>query len=84
MIVARGIINRGFYFSFTTKRGRKASQERTNFEAPLETDVFKAYRNQVERTSVLRQFRQEVFRRSELSSEWENQKKKDAEEQKQF
>jgi len=29
------------------KRGRKANQERTTFEAPIENDVFKAYRNQV-------------------------------------
>ena len=47
MIVARGLLNRGFYYQSTVKRGRKANQERTTFEAPIENDVFKAYRNQV-------------------------------------
>lgn len=80
MIVARNLINRGYFFA-TVKRGKKANQERTNSEAPMEKDVFKAYRSQVEKTSVLRQFRQEVFRRSELSSDWENEQKKEAAEQ---
>lgn len=70
MIVARNFINQRFFFA-TVKRGKKANQERTNTEAPMEKDVFKAYRSQVEKTSVLRQFRQEVFRRSELSNDWE-------------
>jgi hypothetical protein len=81
MIVARSILNRSFYFA-TTKRGKRANQERATSEPPIEKDVFKAYRNQVEQTSVLRQFRQEVFRRSELNNEWETQRKKDTVEQK--
>lgn len=84
MIVARGTLSPAFYFATATRRGRKANADRTSFEAPLEKDVFKAYRSQVEKTSVLRQFREEVFRRAELSSEWENQKKREVEEQKQF
>ncbi len=64
MIVARGVLNRGLCFSTATRRGRKANEDRSSFEPPLEKDVFKAYRNQVEKTSVLRQFREEVFRRA--------------------
>lgn len=37
----------------------------------MEKDVFKAYRKQVEKGSILRQFREEVFRKSELRGDWE-------------
>jgi len=37
--------------------------------------VFKAYRKQVEKSSILRQFREDVFRRAELAEDWGRNKK---------
>ena len=64
-------------FAFATVRGKsKKQQKKLEDEYDMEKDVFKAYRKQVEKGSILRQFREEVFRKSELRGDWELQETK--------
>jgi len=70
LIVAKRVLGRNF--AFATARGKsKKQQTKLEDEYDMEKDVFKAYRKQVEKGSILRQFREEVFRKSELRGDWE-------------
>lgn len=70
LIVAKRVLGRNF--AFATARGKsKKQQTKLEDQYDMEKDVFKAYRKQVEKGSILRQFREEVFRRSELQGDWE-------------
>lgn len=70
LIVAKNIARRGFGFGVSRKVAKKVMGGRAQREGKLEDDVFKAYRGQVEKGSILRQFREEVFRRAELNEDW--------------
>lgn len=83
LIVVRSLQNRSYLFSTARKRTRRGNDKAAG-DAPLEKDVFKAYRSQVEKGSILREFRREVFRRSELSEEWDSLKTKEKKEQQQL
>ena len=75
LIVAKRVLGRNF--AFATVRGKsKKQQKKLEDEYDMEKDVFKAYRKQVEKGSILRQFREEVFRKSELRGDWELQETK--------
>jgi hypothetical protein len=65
-----------YSFSGIGRKSKKGNQKRVDFEGTPSPDVFNAYRNQMEKSSVLREFRQEVFRRSELNVDWEKSKNK--------
>jgi hypothetical protein len=70
LIVAKRVLGKNF--AFATARGKsKKQQTKLEDEYDMEKDVFKAYRKQVEKGSILRQFREEVFRKSELRGDWE-------------
>jgi hypothetical protein len=63
LIVAKKVLQRGA--SFATARHRPKKQAAApHSDQVLEPDVLKAYRKSVEQGSILRQFREEVFRRS--------------------
>ena len=80
LIVAARIISRGQAFA-TLRHSKRASQRRLAMEeGENDEDVFKAYRHQVEKGSILRQFRKEVFRRSEIDRDWEAEQRKDLKE----
>ena len=75
LIVAKRVLGRNF--AFATARGKsKKQQTKLEDEYDMEKDVFKAYRKQVEKGSILRQFREEVFRKSELRGDWQLQETK--------
>lgn len=66
----------GQVYSFATVRARSKKQSASNEAASAnEKDVFKSYRKQLEKGSILRQFREDVFRRSELAEDWDASKK---------
>lgn len=69
LAIAKRITSRGYAFASSRGRARKAEKDDPEVD-PNEKDVFKAYRQQVEKGSILRQFREDVFRRSELSEDW--------------
>jgi len=52
MIVARSLLNRGYMFSLAGKRKSKRVKEQQ--QVRMEKDVFKAYRSEVENSSILR------------------------------
>jgi hypothetical protein len=66
--ITRNIISKSATFATARVKQRKQSQSKAN-ESESE-DVFKAYRKQVEKSSILRQFREDVFRRAELADDW--------------
>ena len=71
LIITRRVLSGGFSFATTRSKLRKDRGGAKNEEDAGEKDVFKAYRNEVEKGSVLRQFRQDVFRRAELIEDWD-------------
>jgi hypothetical protein len=69
LVIAKRVAARGQ--AFASVRSRTPKEEAPNPEGePREKDVFRAYRKQVEKGSILRQFREDVFRRSELTEDW--------------
>lgn len=74
LAIAKRVLGKGYSFATVRSRGKKQGAENGDGEAH-EKDVFKSYRKQVEKSSILRQFREDVFRRSELSGDWDASKK---------
>lgn len=81
LAIAKRVAVRGQ--AFASVRGRTRKEEAPNPEGePKENDVFRAYRKQVEKGSILRQFREDVFRRSELTEDWGSARPMDEEHRK--
>ena len=76
LIVAKRIFRVQMCFSTFSQRLKNAKTSTNTADKPIDNDLFKTYRNKVEKSSILRQFRQEVFRRTEINSEWQAIKKK--------
>lgn len=69
LAIAKRITLQGYAFA-SSRAGVKKEQKVKSEAETKEKDVFKAYREQVEKGSILRQFREDVFRRSELAGDW--------------
>ena len=76
LVVVKNLLKNAYLFSAAQKQGRKPIQKNTSEEPILQKEVFQAYRSQVEKSSILRQFRESVFRRSKLNGEWSTIKSK--------
>ena len=74
LIITRRILSGGFSFATTRTKLRK-DRGTKNKEEENDQDAYEAYRSEVEKGSVLRQFRQDVFRRAELIEDWDGEMK---------
>lgn len=81
LAIAKRVLGQGYSFATVRSRLNKQSAANGNQEAH-EKDVFKSYRKQVEKSSILRQFREDVFRRSELTGDWDPSKKMEEDDRK--
>ena len=64
LTITNRVLCRGFAFASARGNNFKKQRGSRGKEEGEEKDVFKAYRKEVEKGSILRQFREDVFRKS--------------------
>lgn len=81
LTIVKRLIGPGYSFA-TVRKVTKKQKPTPQQEQTEDQEVFKAYRKQIQKGSILRQFRHDVYRRSQLAGDWDGSYKAEAEDRK--